>query len=263
MNVRNVIKVMNFHSLLRVDKARKDAEKYFEVEKELRKMIASITNNRNYILDKKIFTIDPNKPILNIYIGSDLGFCGAYNFNVNEVAKKDHDSDKVLIGKRVWRNAKNVKLHIPKNDYLADRKPVTDFIEKAIIQRKYSEINVLYNSYENTSSINWTKKTLYPLDMDDDFREMKFTEDFVSESDIDELLINMISTYVDYEILIIMKNSLASENILRQNSTTESLKKLDEIEEVKANAEYKEKMAVASQKTIENFVKLKAAGGNS
>ena len=35
MRIRNVVKVMNFHSLLRVDSARRNAEKYFEYEKEL------------------------------------------------------------------------------------------------------------------------------------------------------------------------------------------------------------------------------------
>ena len=74
MKVKNVVKVMNFHSLLRVDKARKDAEKYFEVEKQLRNMIDSITNNRNIILDKNILRNTSGRPVLNIYIGSDLGF---------------------------------------------------------------------------------------------------------------------------------------------------------------------------------------------
>ena len=33
--IKNVVKVMNFHSLLRVDKARKEAEKYKNVVKKL------------------------------------------------------------------------------------------------------------------------------------------------------------------------------------------------------------------------------------
>lgn len=261
MNVKNVVKVMNFHSLLRVDKARKDAEKYFVVEKQLREMIASITNNRNYVLDKKVLSADSSKPVLNIYIGSDLGFCGGYNFNANDAAKKDTGSDKVLIGKKMWKSMTNVKLQINKNDYLIDRSPVTDFIYNAIVKRDYSEINIKYNHYVNSSTINWETKRLYPLDFnDEEFENMKFTEDFVCESDIDDLLVNMISTYVDYEVLITMKNSLASENIMRQNSTTDSLKKIDELEEEKAYVAYKEMKAKVSQKTIENYVKLRYSG---
>lgn len=261
MNVRNVVKVMNFHSLLRVDKARKDAEKYFVVEKQLRLMIASITNNRNYVLDKKVLTADNSKPVLNIYIGSDLGFCGGYNFTANDAAKKDDNSDKIMIGKKLWKSMNNIKLQINKNDYLADRSPVTGFIYNAIVKRDYSEINIRYNEYLNSSTIKWETKRLYPLDFnDEEFKSLKFNDDFVCESDIDDLLVNMISTYVDYEVLITIKNSLASENIMRQNSTTESLKKIDELDEVKSYKVYKEKKAKISEKTIENFVKLRHSG---
>lgn len=261
MNVKNVVKVMNFHSLLRVDKARRDAEKYFVVEKQLRLMIASITNNRNYVLDKKVLNADNSKPILNIYIGSDLGFCGGYNYNANDAAKKDDNSDKIMIGKKLWKSMSNIKFQINKNDYLIDRSKVTDYIYDSIVKRKYSEINIKYNEYLNASTINWQTKRIYPLNFDDDeFKNLKFTEDFVCESEIDELLVNMISTYVDYEVLITIKNSLASENIMRQNSTTESLKKIDELEEIKSYKVYKEKKAKISQKTIENFAKLRFSG---
>lgn len=35
MKIKNVVKVMNFHSLLKVDNARKTAEKYFGYEKRI------------------------------------------------------------------------------------------------------------------------------------------------------------------------------------------------------------------------------------
>ena len=38
MKVKSVVKVMNFHSLLRVDKSRKTADKYRDMEKELTKI---------------------------------------------------------------------------------------------------------------------------------------------------------------------------------------------------------------------------------
>ena len=41
-SVRNIVKVMNFHSLIRVDKAKREANKYFSVEKELTDLLYSI-----------------------------------------------------------------------------------------------------------------------------------------------------------------------------------------------------------------------------
>ena len=79
MNVKSVVKVMNFHALLRVDSSRRQAEKYRMMEQELSSMIAIIMNNRNFLLDKKILLPPPSKPEMNLYIGSDLGFCGFIN----------------------------------------------------------------------------------------------------------------------------------------------------------------------------------------
>ena len=46
MRIKSVVKVMNFHSLLRVDSARKTAEKFFNYEKELTDFADNILNNR-------------------------------------------------------------------------------------------------------------------------------------------------------------------------------------------------------------------------
>ena len=80
MSIRNVVKVMNFHSLIRVDKAKRQADKYLMMEDQLYAMMEAIVNNRNLILDKKIFRVKSKMPPkINIYIGSDFGFCSNYN----------------------------------------------------------------------------------------------------------------------------------------------------------------------------------------
>ena len=68
MRIKSVVKVMNFHSLLRVDSSRKKAEKYFAYEKELTDFVDNILNNRNLIMDKKLLKLNKNKRPLNIYI---------------------------------------------------------------------------------------------------------------------------------------------------------------------------------------------------
>ena len=257
MNVKNVVKVMNFHSLLRVDRARKTAEKYFMVETELRKMIASITNNRNYILDKNILKPKSNAPVLNIYIGSDLGFCAGYNFVVNYKSKTD-DADKIVIGKKLSKNMSNIKLNMSKDEYLQNHKPLNEFLFNAIKKDIYSEINIIYNRYINISNIEIVSKRLFPFAFDSEEFQMEYKEDFICESELDDLLSNMIAAYVDFETQIVVANSYASENIMRQNATNDSLKKIDEIEEEKSYIAYKKKMAITSQKTIESFIQLKA-----
>ena len=89
MNLKNVVKVMNFHSLVRVDKARNTAESFFMSEVALTEMINKIIYNKNLILDKKKLIPNPNKEKLNIYIGNDYGFCGNFNSTIREQIRND------------------------------------------------------------------------------------------------------------------------------------------------------------------------------
>lgn len=100
MKIKSVVKVMNFHSLLRVDRAKRNAEKYFLYEEKLTDFADDILNNRNLILDKKIIKLSKSKKPLNIYIGNDLGFCGNFNTNVNTMIKEDKNSNKIIIRKK-------------------------------------------------------------------------------------------------------------------------------------------------------------------
>ena len=42
MSIRNIVKVMNFHALIRVDIAKRKADKYRMMQKQLQQMMASI-----------------------------------------------------------------------------------------------------------------------------------------------------------------------------------------------------------------------------
>ena len=79
MSLKNVVKVMNFHSLLRVDRSRKSAKKYSQMEQMVLEMLDNILNDRNVLLDVKALQMDPEMPQLWILLGSDLGFCGNLN----------------------------------------------------------------------------------------------------------------------------------------------------------------------------------------
>ena len=68
MSIRNIVKVMNFHALIRVDNAKRKADKYRMMQKQLQQMMASILYNRNLILDKKLLQPDPSAPVWNIYL---------------------------------------------------------------------------------------------------------------------------------------------------------------------------------------------------
>ncbi len=263
MNIKSVVRVMNFHALLRVDSSKKRAEKYFEYEKYLNDFVNNILNNRNFILDKRIIGYKKGKKILNVYIANDLGFCGDFNNNVNQVAKEDVEADKIIIGKKILQHKENVVLAITKKEYKESMKQIEDILYQGLTQFQYREINVVYNHYYNISNIKLIKKKLLPLDDNNLSSEEKklFKEDFVIEGDINEILTNIIVMYLLYEIRIATENSYASENIMRQSITNESMKKIDEIEVERNIMERKEIGNKNFKSILENFNQLNNKDG--
>lgn len=259
MKIRNVVKVMNFHSLLRVDTARKNAEKYFEYEREITDFADNILNNRNLILDKKILKLNKEDKPLNVYIGNDLGFCGNFNTNVNDLAKADANVDKIVIGKKITNEKQNVILSMTKDEYPNKIWEIEDILYDAILNAKYSEVNIIYNHYYNISKIELRKKKILPIEniKEEEIQSKKqHLEDFAIEGDINSILRNIIVLYLSYEIKIATENSFASENIMRQTITKESLKKLDEIEEANLRKERKVIKNKNFKKVLENFTNL-------
>lgn len=259
MKIKSVVKVMNFHSLLRVDSARKTAEKYFNYEKELTDFADNILNNRNLILDKRILKLNKSKRPLNIYIGNDLGFCGNFNTNVNKQATEEVDTDKIIIGKKISKEKQNIILSLTKEEYMKKNKEIENILYNVIAKAKNSQINIIYNHYYNISHIELIKKQLLPLEISENKKEF-YLEDYTVEGDINQILLNIIVLYLSYEIRVAVENSYASENVMRQTITNESLKKIDEIEQENIRLERKEKNKRSFRKVIENFIKLKHKG---
>ena len=78
-NIRNVVEVMNFHSLLRIDKSKRKADNYKSLEEEITTFMSQILNNKNLNLDAKLLTANKNGVVITFYIANDLGFCGNFN----------------------------------------------------------------------------------------------------------------------------------------------------------------------------------------
>ena len=253
MNVRNVVKVMNFHSLLRVDSAKRTAAKYQMMEENLLDMIDGIVNNRNLVLDKKAFKVNEKAPVLNLYLGSDFGFCSNFNSRINEEIRKDTDGIQILIGRKLTAYHKeHVLFRQESEQFREDMGKVRRTVVRGISHLEYSRINIIYNHYVNTTAVELRIKQLYPVETAHSGRR---TDDFVVEGDLSRLLKNLIISYVNYEIMLADVFSKAGENLMRQNSTNESLKRIDEMEEEKRKLEIRAGREKEFAKVVENFVR--------
>lgn len=255
MQIESIVKVMNFHSLLRVNKSKTTAEMFFGYEKEITNFVDNILNNRNFILDKKLLKMSKKEKELNIYIANDMGFCGNFNSAVNKEIRNDIDADKIVIGKKIIKQYKNVLLSMTKEDYPENIKKIEEILYDGIKKSKYSKINLVYNHYYNISKINLIRKTILPLPKKS--KKEEYAEDFVIEGNINEILLNIIVLYLSYEIKIATENSYASENIMRQMITKESLDKIDELKQVRKLEETKRKKIKSFKKTLETYINKK------
>ena len=253
MKIKNVVKVMNFQALLRMDKALEQADKYRDVGKEITAILGRIMYNKNLILDKKILTPDPNKPKLNIYIANDYGFCGNFNAEISRQIKKDTDCYKIIIGKKIICDDDKVLLRIDKEEFLDRFIEIEKCIEEAIESKNYSQVNVFYNHYHSLTSFEFVRIQLFPVEFSGEYYE---GEDFVIETDINRVLGSLMTFYICYQLRMCESISYAAENVLRSQITSSALDKIKEREEEMRHEEIKRKKEIGIRKSVENFKKI-------
>ncbi len=260
MSIKNVVKVMNFHSLLRVDKSRNISKKFTAMEEVLTDMIDNIVNNRNIALDYNTLRVKEDKPVLNIYIGSDMGFCNNLNTLIKRIlASEEENAKHIIIGRKIRQQDKeNLLLFQTREEYDEDTSAVMKILEDSIRNLSYSKINIVYNHYYNSTQVQLENKQIFPIEKKNKNEQTnQYKEDFVFEGDIDNLLINMVVLYAKYSMEIAAAASYAAENISRQNVTTESLHKIDEREEVIKVQDRRVEKDKQFAKVLDNYTKLK------
>lgn len=253
MRIKNVVKVMNFHSLLRVDASKRRAESYRNVGEEITKIIKQIVYNKNLVLDKKTIIPDAKMPKLNIYIANDYGFCGNFNSQVSRQIRHDKDDYKIIIGKKIIYSDEKTILKIDKDNFYTEFSKIEKTINDAVQDLSYSEINLYYNHYNSSTSFEFRKLTLFPIDFDGDYDTKN---DFVIETDITNMLHSLLSFYILYELRMCECISRAAENVIRSQITSQALDKIEEIEIDDENRRRKEKKNNLVLKTVENFKKI-------
>ena len=251
--IKNVVKVMNFQALLRMDKALKQADKYKDVGKEITDILSRILYNKNLILDKKILAPDADKPEFNIYIANDYGFCGNFNSEVIRRIKKDTEADKIIIGKKIVFSDDKTILKINKEDFYKRFGEIQQLVEDAIRSMNYSKINVYYNHYYSMSSFEFLKIQLFPTEFKG---ELYDGEDFIAETDLNGLISRIASFYVCYQLKMCERISYAAENVLRTQITSSALEKLEEKEKEEKHEELKKRKEKSVLKSVENFKKI-------
>lgn len=259
-SIKNVVKVMNFHSLLRVDKARKRAENYLKVGNEITTILSEILYNKNLVLDKQALIPDKDMPILDIYIANDYGYCGDFNSSVRRAILKNPNNDKIIIGKKILYKDNKTVLKIEKDDFENRFLEIQHYIEKSLIDMSYSEINIYYNHYYSSTTFGFEKVKVFPVEFSGNYYE---GNDFVAETDLQKMLKSLVSFYICYQLKMCECISAAAENLNRNQITRMALDRIEEQEIEERNAMMRKRNEKACFENVENFKKVVQIGDES
>lgn len=252
-NIKPIVQVMNLFSLVHINAAKSKVEEFGITSQVLTKIISSIMYNDGIVFDKNNIVPDPSKPVLNIYIASDYGFCSTYNQVVSKQIKTDADAMKIIIGRKIiYKNDTLIK-QIAKEDFYQDLTEINDFLTKSINNRDFREINIYYNHYFNFSNSEFLKMKVFPVEYKEEYKEKV---DFLIETDIKSFINNLITYYVCYQLEICEIFSWAAENVIRNTMTSTSLKKLEEMELTNRLSALRELRSKSLKKNIENNKKV-------
>ena len=252
-NIKPIVQVMNLFSLVRINSAKAKANEFGITSEVLTKIISSIMYNDNIVLDKNSIVPDMSKPILNIYIASDYGFCSSYNQVVVNKIKESPESYKIIIGKKINYNDDKVIMKVAKESFYEKLLEIKEYLVKAVNERLYREINIYYNHYYNFSRSDFTCLQVFPVEYKEEYKE---NVDFLIETDIKSFIDNLIAYYVCYQLEICEIFSWASENVIRNTMTSSSLKKIEELESAERIKTLRELRQKSLKKNIENSKKV-------
>lgn len=252
-NIKPIVQVMNLFSLVRINAAKSKVEEFGITSSVLTKIISSIMYNDNIVLDKNNIVPDPQKPVLNIYIASDYGFCSTYNHVVSNKIKETKDDYKIIIGKKIMYNDDKVIMKLSKDNFYNDLPKISEYLVDAVNKRAFREINIYYNHYYNFSHSEFTSLQVFPVEYKEEYKE---NVDFLIETDITSFINHLIAYYVCYQLEICEIFSWASENVIRNTMTSSSLKKIEELEDVERIVELKKLRSKSLKKNIENAKKV-------
>ena len=256
-SIKNVVKVMNFHSLLRVDKARKRAENYLQVGNEITTILSEILYNKNLVLDKQALVPDKDMPVLDIYIANDYGYCGDFNSSVRREIMKNPNNDKIIIGKKIVYKDNKTVLKIEKDDFEKRFLEIQHYIERSLLDMSYSEINIYYNHYYSSTTFGFKRIKAFPIEFSGEYYE---GNDFVAETDLQKMLKSLVSFYICYQLKMCECISEAAENLNRNQITRMALDRIEEQEIEDRNAMLRKKNEKACFENVENFKKVMQIG---
>ncbi len=230
-------------SSIKFDLEKKQLEKsssYKYIGKNENPFIASLNKNETEIKSKNI---------LYIVIASDKGLCGSFNSKILKEADifisksidKKNNITVIPIGRKsfIFFNKKTKNTIEIIEDYVditsklnfKESEEFSNKLIKAFIEKKYSDIYIIYNKLKGSSHTIIQTLKLLPFEFEDNNIEKSNIEttDYIYEPNPELLIQDLIPKILKLKIYSALLNSLTSENSARMIAMTKASDNADEI----------------------------------
>lgn len=229
--VRSSVQVMNFHSLMNIASAMENIERVREYEDDIKSVIGSILNNEHLILDNRIsnnfFEKKSSELDVNFYITSNFGLCGNFNSSVIKHYSENNKSYRNYVSGK-----KGMKKMTNKNDFMITMEDLNsvDIFKELVdlfFKNEITGINIIYNKFITQDKNQFVVQQLLPFSQEFLDDQGGKDVDYIIECSFVKLLSDLITLYLKDNVYMAHLSALATENAVRQQITTESLKKID------------------------------------
>lgn len=223
-NIKKITKAMQLVSAVKSKKAQavfSDSTPYSEhIQKMLKKIMKTSTLESSPLFENREEGRD-----LTVFITSDKGLCGAFNYNLFKYALKNTDlpnSDFITIGRKgaIFISKMGAKLIA---DYSDDRQTEVSALFqltlKFFLEKKYRKIMLVYNKFISALRIIPTGEKLLPISFDDVSidadAEFETDRDYLIEPKGKEVLDSLLQSYVQEKIRFALLNNEVGEHSAR------------------------------------------------
>jgi F-type H+-transporting ATPase subunit gamma len=231
LKITNAMKLISTIRLQKYkNKMLTNREYTFEME-DIFSLVLSLLSEK----DKEILKVntDTDKK-LYIIVSSTLGLCGAYNYNIFNIAdaKITSNDDAIILGKKALAYYKNSSFQeiegFDEYSSISDEmiiKKLVRFVLKAYQNGQYKEIHIIHTTYKNTIVFVAKDTTLLPLALPEEVNGYGP----ILEPSGKELAINLLPLYLQSSIYSKLLESEVCEQAARSNAMTNASDNANEI----------------------------------
>ncbi len=233
-NISKVTSAMNMISANRLRKAERSAESTRMYRDEMLDLLKNFSSKD--FQGEPYFTQKMSNENLNIIIGSDKGLVGSLNSNIRKEINNVGSDEIISIGKKTAKAAKSLKKDLiaqfesssfEKNDFGVF--PIKQLCEEYYLNKGVSNVFLIYTKFVSKAKQMVVKEKLLPINETGTTVQMSKDQSVTYEPNTQEVLHNIIDSYIENSILYAVKQSIVSEHFMRMNamkSATDNAKDL-------------------------------------